>query len=133
MSITNQKGDIGELRFELESRIKGYNVAKVTHQDCPYDYIIERNGNLERVQVKFREIDTDDTIKIALTARSYNNRRNYTPENIDYFAVYIGDLDRIVYIPIADFFGKADIRLKNNPPKNNQVKNVNFIQSYLDW
>ena len=55
LSTKKQKGDLAELKVACDLRRRGYLVLIPFGEAAPYDLVIDRNGNLERVQVKYRD------------------------------------------------------------------------------
>jgi hypothetical protein len=132
MSISNQKGDIGEASFVLAAVKKGYYVGKMP-QDCPYDYVLDKGDGPKRVQVKFRSLAKNGTICIHTTSASLSSYKEYTVSTVDYFAVYIPDIDNVFLIPANDVLRGSSSAFRYYPTKNNQSENVRFITEYKDW
>jgi|688.fasta_scaffold1200716_1 hypothetical protein len=133
MSITNEKGDIGEAAFVLASAKKGYWTGKMP-QGCPYDYVLDRrDGKLERVQVKFRSMTENGTVVIKLKQNTFTNRTTYTDQNVDSFAVYVNELDTVFLIPIAKLLGVNDVILRCVESTKRKDKNSRIITEYAEW
>ena len=133
MSISNQKGDIGEAAFVLASARKGYWTGKMP-QDCPYDFVLDRkDGFMSRIQVKYRSMNSTGTILIKLVQKHHSNRQTYTADNIDYFAVYVSDIDKVFLVPVRDLEGVDEVTLRCVPTKNKQNKTVRMIDTYEQW
>jgi hypothetical protein len=133
MSITNEKGDIGEAAFVLASAKKGYWTGKMP-QGCPYDYVLDRrDGKLERVQVKFRSMTENGTVVIKLKQNTFTNRTTYTDQNIDSFAVYVNELDTVFLIPIVKLLGVNDVILRCVESTKRKDKNSRIITEYAEW
>jgi len=133
MSATNRKGDIAEAAFLFEAISRGYNVCSSYKQDSAYDCVLDRKGSLERVQIKYREITEKGNLVITITQDTKTNRRDYSSENIDYFAVYVPELKQIAYIPIKLCEGKTRITLRVAETKNKQVKGINYLKDFTSW
>jgi hypothetical protein len=127
MGESNKKGDIGIAAVIAEASKKGYYVGIVLQQDCPYDLLIDRGkGKVERVQVKYKAIK-NGTVDVQVKNNTCkNNNIEYSSENIDYFAIYVPDLDQIAYVPIGDYEGMYSVWLRVDPPKNNQTVHMLF-------
>ncbi len=133
MSISNQKGDVGEAAFVLAAARKGYWTAKMP-QDCPYDFILDkRDGVLLRVQVKYRTMNNTGAILIKLVQKHHSNRQTYTSKTVDCIAVYVSDLDKVFLVPITELEGVDEVTLRCVPTKNNQAKTVRMIDAYEQW
>ena len=134
MSDSNQKGDVGEAAFALAAAKRGYWTARMP-QECPYDFAVDfRNGKpLIRVQIKYRSITGRGSISIKLVQRHFSNRQTYNSDNIDAFAVYVPDLDKVFLVPIDDVGGVEEVTFRCVPAKNKQIKTVRNIFNYEQW
>jgi hypothetical protein len=133
MSITNEKGDIGEAAFVLAATKKGYWTGKMP-QACPYDFILDRHdGKLERVQVKYRTMSESGTLKIKLNPNTYTNRTTYSEKNIDSIAVYVPELNEVFLIPINKLVGVGDVLLRCVESTKRKNKNSRMITEYSEW
>lgn len=132
MSETNNKGDIGEAAFILESTKKGYFVAKMP-QNCPYDCVLDRGSGPERVQVKYRTLSKNGTISIHKVNMSRSSKRAYSVNVVDYFAVYIPNVDKVYLISAAEVLKNNMSVFRLNSTRNNQIKNVKYITEYEIW
>ncbi len=136
MSESNQKGDIGEAAFVLAATKRGYWVMPAP-QDCPYDFVLDKHdGKLYRVQVKYRTPGKVGSIAIKRVTHKEHcaaNRRTYTADNVDLFAVYIPEPEGVYLIPITDFDTVDEVTIRVTPPKNNQTAGVRLITEYADW
>ncbi len=133
MSISNEKGDVGEAAFVLASAKKGYWTGKMP-QGCPYDYVLDRrDGKLERVQVKFRSMNDKGTVTIKLSQNTLTNRTTYTTSNIDSMAVYVNDLDKVFLIPMSKLEGIGEVILRCVESTKRKDKNSRLIFEYAEW
>ena len=133
MSISNEKGDIGEAAFVLASAKKGYWTGKMP-QGCPYDFVLDRrDGSLERVQVKFRSMSENGTVNIKLAQNTFTNRTTYTSQNIDSIAVYVNELDKVFLVPIAKLAGVNEVVLRCVESSKRKDKTCRMITEYAEW
>jgi len=133
MSISNEKGEIGEAAFVLASARKGYWTGKMP-QGCPYDYVLDkRDGKLERVQVKYRTMSDNGTVDIRLVNNNFTNRVDYNEQNIDSIAVYVNELDTVFLIPITKLVGKNEVKLRCVESTKRKDKNSRMITEYAEW
>lgn len=134
MAETKRKGDIGEAMVMAEAMKRGYKVAIPVGEDWRYDLIVLRHGNLDRVQCKFV---TSDGATIRIPCRSANGHSviKYTPQDIDWIAVYDTTTDGIYFVPsnMLGDTGRATLTLRLKPPKNNQKKGVLWAKDFTDW
>jgi hypothetical protein len=133
MSISNEKGEIGEAAFVLASAKQGYWTGKMP-QGCPYDYVLDRHdGKLLRVQVKFRSLENTGVITIKLLQNTFTNRVSYNQSNIDYIAVYVNELDKVYLIPITEISDVKEVTIRCIESTKRQDKNSRMINEYAEW
>lgn len=131
MSLSNQKGDIGEAYFVLRATEKGYWVGKMP-QDCPYDYVLDRGTGPERIQVKYRSSSKKGTIQLTSSNSSLSSNRSYK-SLVDYFAVFNPETTNIYLIPATiALVGTATV-FRVEPSKSNNAKNVKYLTEFADW
>jgi hypothetical protein len=132
-----QKGDLAELRVACDLRDRGYRIAIPFGEESDYDLIIDRDGFLERVQVKYTESD-GVVIEVNCRSNSLTNGKvrsikRYTAEMIDLLAVYDRTSDRCYYIPATELGeGRDHFSLRLKPPRNFQRAGIHFAEHYLD-
>lgn len=125
------KGNITELECMLAFMKLGYNVL-TPYGDCErYDFVVDINNKLYKIQSKTSSSD-DDGASFKFSCRSCNRKdgaivhHTYTKEEIDYFVTIF---DRIVYlIPVEECGGNKRLRLQ--PTKNGQVKGITWAKDY---
>lgn len=133
MSISNEKGDIGEAAFVLACTKRRYWTGKMP-QGCPYDFVLDKhNGKLERVQVKYRSMSEGGTVTIKLAQNTFTNRVTYTEQNIDSIAVYVNELDKVFLIPITELVGVKEVVLRCVESTKRKDKNSRMITEYAEW
>ena len=126
-----QIGDISEQKFILYCLEKNIPISKPIGNNLPYDFIIDFNNQLYKIQVKTAyESKTQDswTFNTRSTSKNYNEviNKDYIGK-IDYFAVINPSNNIICFIPIHEAaFGSMNIYY-GEKPKPNQ----NFYKNYL--
>ena len=81
-----RRGEWVELLFMTVASGMGFNVAKPWGETPRYDVVVEHNGHFLRVQVKSTEMWLGTCYLCQLYAFGH---KAYTPEEIDYFAIYV--------------------------------------------
>jgi hypothetical protein len=106
-------------------------------EDWDYDLIVERNGRLERVQVKYTE-SNGTVICVRTRTPSLTNGRviavkRYTAAIIDWLAVYDRTSDRCYYIH-ASVLGQGmnSLSLRLTPARNRQRRGVRFAADHTE-
>lgn len=130
---TKDKGDLGEAKVIADTIQRGHKVALPLGENWRYDLVVERQGRLERVQVKYTE---SDGRVVRCMARSANNWQTirYTSGDFDWLAVYDKTTDRVYYIPselLGD--GRAQMHLRLQPAANAQAKGIRWAADFLDF
>jgi hypothetical protein len=131
-----QKGDLAELMVAADLRRRGFKLAFPFGEDWDYDLIIEREGHLERVQVKYTK---SDGAVILVRARSHSltngkvrSVKHYTAETIDWLAVYDATSERCYYVPARELGdGMSTLTLRLTPTRNGQHQRIRFATDYL--
>ena len=61
---TKTKGDLGVLKSQADLCSKGYLVCLPLSEHAPFDLVVYKNANFQRVQVKSRTIDKNGCINV---------------------------------------------------------------------
>lgn len=124
-------GEITEQQVVLEFLKLGYLISKPLVQSSRYDFIVDVNHNLYKIQVKTGSLKEDAYIEFA-TSTSHTNTKgtlnlNYSSDDVDFFAtMYNGEC----YLVPFDVCAKRSQRLRIIPTKNGQVKGITFAKDY---
>ena len=129
MKNTNQKGKITEIEVLSHILKMGYSVSIPFGDKDRYDQIWDINGKLLRIQVKTASpVDEEESvIKFSCKSVSNGKAHMYTKNDIDYFATYWKG--NVYLVPIEEC--SAEKKLRFLPPKNGQVKGINWAKDYL--
>jgi hypothetical protein len=130
---TDQKGSIAETAIIHAAVKRGIHVYKPVTDGTRYDLIFDTGDKLVRVQCKWARRYGD-----VVVVRAYSNRRTrhgmirrvYTAREIDAFAVYCAEFDRVYVLPIESFDAQSQIYLRLKPARNNQSAGVHLAESY---
>lgn len=99
--------------------------------DTRYDFLIEKNNNIYRIQVKTSRIIGEDEAIEFNTCNTHTNTKGTTNKNykneIDYFATYWNN--QVYLIPIEEC-GSRSKKLRIKPTKNNQTIGISFLKNY---
>lgn len=124
-------GEITEQQVALEFLKKGYLVSKPLVQSSRYDFIVDINHRLYKVQVKTGTVKEDAYIEFA-TSTSHTNTQgtinlSYSQEDVNFFATMY---QNECYLIPFELCGKRIQRLRLIPTKNNQTKGILFAEEY---
>ena len=106
-------------------------VSKPLVQSSRYDFIVDINHKLYKIQVKTGTLKEDAYIEFA-TSTSHTNTQGtlnltYSEDDVDFFAtMHKGQCYLIPY----EVCGKRNQRLRIIPTKNGQTKGITFAQDY---
>ncbi len=131
------KGDLAELSVAVDLLRRGHKIAIPYGEDCDYDLILIRGGQLERVQVKHARSD-GAVINVRCHSHSLTNgkirrTKHYTAKTIDLLAVYDATSDRCYYVPAKELgAGRSSFHLRLTPARNGQRLGTRPAEHYLD-
>lgn len=102
-SLETVKGDLGELAFALEAKLKGLHFSNPSGGDCPYDLIVDSNTKLTRLQLKTATVKEKgrDCFKVNATHGADRTKR-YTQHECDVLGVFILPARTFYFIPVED-------------------------------
>ena len=124
-------GEITEQQVALEFLKLGYLVSKPLVQSSKYDFIVDINHKLYKIQVKTGTFKEDSYIEFA-TSTSHTNTKgtlnlSYSQDDVDFFAtIYNGEC----YLVPFEICGKRSQRLRLVPTKSGQTKGITFAKDY---
>lgn len=131
----------GEALAMLEASRRGYPVFRSMFSYPKYDFVVERNGNLEKIQVK-TVTPVNGKLKVPVKTMSYkkgtgrNNRTKmtkYIKGDFDWLIAVDPKAQKCYFLPADKVIGNSEFILRLVPPRNNQTKNVNFAANYKQW
>jgi hypothetical protein len=120
---TNQKGAIAEAAIAKGAFELGMDVYRPAIEGGRYDMIFGFERALIRVQCRWAPLRGEVVVVRCCSARRARSgliRRVYTADEIDAFAAYCPDLDRLFFIPFEAVGASPEIHLRVSPPRNNQ-------------
>ncbi len=102
----NQKGHLGLVRVVYDLTKQGYEVFLPQHDYSAVDVIVmNTDGVVRRLQVKYRENRTGrngkaGTIEVPLYSMVNLKRIPINRSLIDGWAIYVAEVDTVIYIPV---------------------------------
>ena len=91
-----------------------------------YDFLIEANTNFHKVQVKCNGVGEKNGSYHFTTSCGSKNKKQYTSDEIDYFAFYLLDLDLFYIVPVFMIKTKT-IRIY---PEKSKCRFVNYREAW---
>jgi hypothetical protein len=101
-----QRGQIAELRFWVEALRRGVVVSR-PHHGARYDFIVDCGKRLWRVQVK----STSTKVQGGYHATTFGHRRPYSPQEMDFLAIYVAPTKDWYIIPRRVIKGRRSLYL----------------------
>ena len=113
------KGNLTELLCLAAFTEFGYQVS-IPYGDCArYDFIVDINNKLYRIQCKTSSLKEEGVYSFSCRSTAANHSRaasrSYTDEEIDFFLFF---LDKQCYLIPVNETGGCEKRLRFIPPKN---------------
>lgn len=122
MLLSNtQRGELAEAVVRAEFKRQGWEVAILDSHNPRYDMAIHRDKDEGwlKVQIKFARL-VKNVPKADLRREQGKVKVRYTPDEIDYFAIWCGETDETWLIPIDEVAENSSISLNN--PKFKQYR-----------
>jgi hypothetical protein len=133
MLSTDQKGSIAETAIVAAAAKHGIGVFKPLTDGERYDLIFDLRPRLVRVQCKWASRSGDVVVvrcrRCRRTARGQLHR-GYSPDEVDAFAAYCGEIDRCFFLPIDLCSSRKQLHLRLSPARNSQVVGVNWADDF---
>ena len=136
MKNSKEVGNLTELQCITALYELGCDVSIPFGNSQKYDVVIDYNNKLYRVQIKHanEHWENDELAYFSFKTRWQGHNTSgytmtaYTENDIEFFATYCQG--QLFLIPVNECSGTVkNIRFK--PPKNGQVKGINFAKDYL--
>lgn len=125
-------GEITEQKVALEFLKLGIQVSKPLVQSSKYDFIVDINNNLYKIQVKTSTIREDGAYFDFATSTSHTNTKGtlnltYSEKDVDFFATINNSQCYLIPYSVC---GKRSQRLRLKPTKNGQTTGVLFAKDF---
>lgn len=126
---TKQIGIVTEERCKLFFLEKGYNVSVPIGDNAPYDFVVEINKHLYKIQVKHARIEKPGVLFLELvknvSTRTQLRTSSYSSDDVDFFCTEHEGKCYLLPWTIAKY---KTLRL--TPPLNNQTYNIDWAENY---
>jgi PD-(D/E)XK endonuclease len=137
MASLKRKGDLAELKVATDLIDRGCQISIPFGEDCDYDLIADKGGELHRIQVKYTESDGSIVVvrcrSHSLTNGKVRQVKQYTAKTIDWIAVYDRTSDRCYYCPASELGnGRSHMSLRLTPALNGQRIGIRPAEDYLE-
>ena len=124
-------GEITEQQVAIEFLKLGILVSKPLVQSSKYDFIVDINHKLYKIQVKTGTFKENAYLEFA-TSTSHTNTKgtlnlSYSEEDVDFFATMYEDQ---CYLIPYELCGKRAQRIRFVPTKSGQTKSILFAKNF---
>ena len=103
----NEKGNLGLIKVIGDLYSKGFTVFTPFDDYNPVDCIaLDSEGKSFRLQIKYRSPGRGDRYEIAASSVVNGKGVAINRNLIDCWAIYLSDIDKVVYMPISIMNGK---------------------------
>ena len=124
-------GEITEQQVAIEFLKLGILVSKPLVQSSKYDFIVDINHKLYKIQVKTGTFKENAYLEFA-TSTSHTNTKgtlnlSYSEEDVDFFATMYEDQ---CYLIPYELCGKRAQRIRFVPTKSGQTKGILFAKNF---
>ena len=130
-----RKAEIAMMKVGMRALQLGAFVSKPIFEGARYDYIIERDGKLYRVQVKYADgkNKTADGVVIVNLRKQIKKNKNhpYDESEVDALVVYMPKIDKVCWFEPEVFCGKQGLYIRIAPTKSGRVKGCLAAKDYL--
>ena len=116
-------GEITEQQVVLEFLKLGILVSKPLVQSSRYDFVVDINNNLYKIQVKTGTFKENSYLEFATSTLNIS----YSANDVDFFATIYEDQ---CYLIPYELCGKRTQRIRFVPTKNNQTTGVLFAKDF---
>lgn len=125
-------GEITERQVAIEFLKLGYLVSKPLVQSSKYDFIVDINHKLYKIQVKTSTARDNNAYFDFTCSTSHTNTKGtinltYSEEDVDFFATIYNN--ECYLIPFS-MCGKRSQRLRLVPTKSGQTKGILFAKDF---
>lgn len=111
----NEKGHIGLLKVLLDLSSKNIYVYKSLDDYTPIDIVLmNKHGKLSRVQVKYKSKNSRGSYEIHCRSVINGKAVPINKDLIDLWAIYLSDIDRVVYISSETMKDRKSISIKDD-------------------
>ena len=134
----NEKGFIAETKVILRATELGYMVSRPLRDDCRYDLILDKDGKLKRVQVKYagsKPCKSKGAIPVVLTKNNKKKgaeykERKYSADEVDAIVAYFPDYDKLCWFDTKTIEDMTAIQIRFEPTANRQNKRTRMAKDF---
>lgn len=116
------------MQTELVKR--GFDVATPFSDNCKYDLVLDRDGELERVQIKTGRYREGTVVFNAYSWQAECETQHQTYEgDVDSFMVYCHETDQIYYLKMDEITTNNSMRLRVEEAERD-LSSINWAEEH---
>jgi hypothetical protein len=123
--VLKRKGDIGVAKVIADATSQGWNVCVPLTEHASYDLIVEKDGQSERMQVRYtsaRKGRLEVKLRSSWADKNGTHCRKRKLEDFDILGVYCPEQDEVFYLRAKTFQNSTSINLRLEPTRTKQTK-----------
>jgi len=126
--MSKVKGELAEMMFQVEATKREYVVSKPFGDNQTYDFIVEKEGIVKRVQIKSTSHGMHSrrgVYQINIVKSLPGSKRTggaYQENDFDILAIQVVPLNEWYIIPMKEILNKTGIGIGYTDSKYNQYK-----------
>ena len=124
---SSQKGQIAQLKCQLEANLRGY-ICSLPTTPQNFDVLLTKNQETIRTQIKYcncLERKNKKRLRLKLGGSTFN-RKYYTKNNFDMLLVYVPSVDKILAYHASSFHKRATILINLKDKRS-----INYFEKYI--
>lgn len=119
-----QNGEWAEMQFVADAMRYGFEVFKPVGDSTAADVILIWETRLITIQVKATFTDANGRSKWNI-GKGSSAKKRYTDDDVDFFALYDGNIDRWRFVRPSETNGQKTFRVSQN--ETNKLENWNDL------
>ena len=129
---TKDIGNLSEILCIAALMQRGLSVSIPYGENDSYDFIADCNGSLFKLQCKTgRTVVAGESFLIPLHTTTKNSKTSHShgfKGLVDFIIAYYNN--QVYLLPINELKANVSFQLRLTPPKNGQVKDINWAKNY---
>ena len=132
---TKDKGDVGVLKAQADLTVQGYLVLHPMTEHAPFDVVIYKAERFRRVQVRYRSLSADGSVKVGLRScwndRHGTHTRLINRQEVDLVCAYCPETDQCYYFR-TDVPNRTEVWLRVRPSGNRPYRSaaIHLAENY---
>lgn len=136
---TKDKGDLAVGMVVSDLLVNGYDYAPLMSEHLPFDLIAinPENGDLRKLQIKYRTLSKNGSITVALFSSHADRHGSHVKpvdrSMFDAYAIYCREIHQIYYIKTSEVPNELSVRfvLRVTEPKNGQKAGIRMASDFV--